>query len=53
MRYKYNIDKIIKSLNEGNSLRATARKLGYGEIPMIEWIKRNYTLIKTWSYKKK
>jgi len=53
MKYKYEIEKILKSLNEGNSLRGTARKLGYGEIPMIEWVKRHYDLINTWTARKK
>jgi hypothetical protein len=53
MKYKYEIKEILKSLNSGNSLRATARKLGYGEIPMIEWVKRHYDLVSTWTAKKK
>lgn len=53
MKYKYEIEKILKSLNSGNSLRGTARELGYGEIPMIEWVRRHYDLINTWTARKK
>ena len=53
MRYEYDIERITGLLNDGMSMREIARKLEYGEIAMIQWIKRNYELTNKWTYKKK
>ena len=53
MRYQYDIERITELLNEGMSMREIARKLEYGEIAMIQWVKRNYELTNKWTYKKK
>lgn len=44
-KYKYDIDKIEALENEGLSIRAIARKLGWPEFNTQDWIKRNFKRI--------
>ena len=51
--YNYDIKKIEKLRNEGESIRGVARKCGWSEIGLIQWLKRNYVEIAEYKYIKK
>ena len=45
---KYDIDKITELENQGMSIRAIARKMGWNQSNTHQWIKRNYRKVITY-----